>query len=344
MVAREPHRDSHRPAADDRARLLAVLDMLPGYTVLKDRRRTIRFASGGFREAFGSPEGRCCHEVQYGRVSPCEDCPMDDVLDQGRRLDWETAGPDGTTFHVWAFPVKDFDGEDLMLEFAMDVTEQKRLAVLVSEMSEAERRRIGRDLHDTLGQSMAGLGYLVGSLADRLAGELPRERDTAEQIVQALRQATGDLRTLVHGLDPVGLQGEGLGSALGEMAAALQARYGVACTFRCEGPVAVDEFAAVQLYRIAQEATTNAAKHARPGRIEVALAGRAGAVELRVADDGAGLPPDLSRSAGLGLGIMRYRARAMGARLRFHAPPGGGTVVSCVLPRKKRDRRRGMQR
>ncbi|MFW6154766.1 MAG: ATP-binding protein [Planctomycetota bacterium] len=341
-------RDSHRPPqaarpapGGGRACLFSVLDMLPGYTVLTDRRHAIRFANGGFLDAFGDPDGRCCYEVQFGRDRPCDDCPMAEVLGEGRRVDWEVVGPDGMTFHVWAFSVKALNGEDLMLEFSMDVTEQKRLAVLVSETSEAERRRIGRDLHDSLGQSMAGLSYLVGGLADRLAARLPAEREVAEQIVRTINEAAANLRSLAHGLDPVGIESEGLAAALTEIATTLAARHGTRCTFRCERPVAVDEAAAVQLYRIAQEATTNAVKHARCGRIEVTLAETAGAVELRITDDGIGLPSDLSPSAGMGLGIMRYRARAIGARLGFHVPPGGGTVVSCVLPKTSHDRRRG---
>ncbi len=327
-------RRPRRPSHSRQARLWAVLNRLPGFTVVKDRHHAILFASDGFLSIFGEPDGRRCHDVQYGRGTPCDDCPMSEVFGAGRRVDREVAGPDGRTYQVWAFPLKDFDDEDLMLEFAMDVTEQNRLAVLAGEMSEAERRRIGRDLHDTLGQSLAALSYLVGGLADRLAARLPDEREAAEQIVRTINEAAASLRSLAHGLDPVGLEGEGFVAALAEIAATLETRYGVACTFRCDRPVAVVAFAAAHLYRIAQEATTNAVKHARCGRIEMALTETARTVELRIADDGIGLPGDLSASAGMGLGIMRCRARAIGARLKFHAPLEGGTVVSCVLPRK----------
>jgi len=328
----------------ERDRLFSVLNMMPGYTVLKDRGYVIRFASHGFLDVFSDTEGRPCYTVQYGLDAPCDDCPMPQVLDGGRPRDWEYVYDDGSTYHVWAYPFTDSDGEVLLLEFGVDVTEMRRLEQLVGEMSEAERRRIGRDLHDTLGQTMTGLGYLVGGLADRIAREAPEERQAAEQIAETINEATAQVRALARGLDPVGLEAEGLVAALRELAEQFEETHGLPCEFRGDTPVNLDAFTTTYLYRIAQEATNNAAKHSGADRIEMSLTREDDGVTLRVADDGCGLPDDLSRAAGMGLRIMRYRAGAIGARLQVRGAKGEGTIVTCVLPRQERVKHERAQR
>jgi PAS domain S-box-containing protein len=328
-----------RVAAEGRAqaqrdRLFSVLNLFPGYAVLKDPHHRIRFASHGFLDQFSEPQGRPCYAVQYGLDAPCDDCPMREVLEGREGVHWEYTYPDGKTYHVWAFPFRDADGSKLLLEFGVDVTERKRLELLISEMSEAERRRIGRDLHDTLGQTLTGLGYLIGSLADRLTGA-GQDAETARQIVRTIQQATAQVRDLAHGLDPVGLDKEGLPAALRELAARVEAHPGISCAFGCDGAPACDEFTATHLYRIAQEAMSNAAKHSRAGRIELTIGDDGQDVVLRVADDGVGLPDDAAHSEGMGLRAMRYRAGAIGAQLRVGGGDAGGTEVVCRLPKDR---------
>jgi PAS domain S-box-containing protein len=323
--------EAQRRAQGERDRLFSLLNRLPGYVVLKDSDYNLRFASHGFVDAFGQPQGRPCHQLQYGLDEPCDDCPMGDVLDRGRSLDWEHTYPNGVTYHIWAFPFADPEGEDLLLELGVDVTERKKLELLVSEMSETERRRFGRDLHDTLGQQMTGLSFLVGSLADRLAESAPAEQKAAEDVVERINEATSQMRSLAHGLDPVGLKAQGLPAALREMADDFEAAHGVPCRFHTHGKIDLDEFTSTHLYRIAQEAINNAAKHARAGQIAVSLTGTDEALVLRVADDGVGLPEDLADSEGMGMSIMRYRAGAIGAQLRVRSGKGGGTVITCLM-------------
>lgn len=315
-----------------RDRLYNVLNLLPGYVAIKDRRHNIRFASHGFLETFGEPEGRPCHEVQYGSQEACEGCPLSEVLDAGRTKDWEYALPDGRSYHVWAYPFDD-DGENMLLEFGIDITDRKRLELMISELSESERRSIGRDLHDTFGQTMTGLAYLIGGLADRICDELPDEQATAEHVVTTINQATAQVRAMAHGLDPVGLEADGLVAALRELAEGLEAMHGQPCEFRGpRKPPPLDEAAATHLYRIAQEALTNAARHAGASRVKLTLARDAEAVTLRVSDDGGGLPDDLSGSTGMGLRAMQYRASALGGVLRIRSRKDRGTTVTCIVP------------
>lgn len=316
----------------ERDRLFSVLNQLPGYVVLKDRDYAIRFASHGFLDSFGEPAGKTCHQVQYDRSEPCPDCPLREVVEEGRSYNWEEPLSDGRTYRIWAFPFRETDGTNLLLEFGIDITDRKELELRITETSESERRRIGRDLHDTLGQTMTGLGYLVEGLAERIAQHLPEENEQARLIVDELFNATAQVRALSHGLDPIGLEQEGLFAALRELAASVESTTDMRCAVRCDKPPPFDEVRSTQLYRICQEALTNATRHARADRIDIEIARGDGCWLVSITDDGVGLPSDFLDGDGMGLRIMKYRAGAINASLRIQPVPTGGTRIVCQLP------------
>ncbi len=132
------------------------------------------------------------------------------------------------------------------------------------------------------------------------------------------------------------LETQGLRVALEEVAISTQTLSGIPCMFEGdESFPPVHGTVAAQLYRIAQEAAHNAARHARPQRIEIRLAAKAGNLLLTVRDDGIGYPEDASSGAGMGHHIMPYRARLIGADFNIRRMPSGGTLVSCSLPLKQ---------
>ncbi len=220
--------------------------------------------------------------------------------------------------------------EPCLLWMGVDVTERKRLEKEILEVSTREQRRIGQDLHDELGQLLTGIGFRVAELeGDLRRAAAPNVADTAE-IGQMVEQAIVQTRALARGLNPVSVEQQGLASALRELALRVEKIYGVPCDFTYTHPVHVeDQAVAAQVYRIAQEAVTNALKHAGASRIEVALTQRGEHVTLSVRDDGSGLPPEDRRQAGMGLRIMQYRARMIGGAFEVRPAPGGGTVVTC---------------
>lgn len=333
----EERREAEALALANRERLFSVLNMFPGYVALKDQNYHIRFANDGFLDAFSQPGNHPCHVVQYGLDSPCEDCPMFRVLDQGRSEEWEQEALNGRTYHVRVSPFRDTDGAEVLLEMGVDITLRRRLERQIGEVSDAERRKIGRDLHDTLGQTMTGLSYLIGGLADRLVDKLPEEAASAEQISEAIDQATAQVRALAHGLDPVGLEADGLLAGLRELAASFENSYGIPCTFQCDIVPRLDAFSATNLYCIAREAATNAAKHSRANGLTISLREQVDDIALSVTDDGIGMPASLRESEGMGLSTMRHRANAIGARLRVVSESGKGTTVTCRLRRKAAD-------
>ncbi|HRR81123.1 MAG TPA: PAS domain S-box protein [Planctomycetota bacterium] len=200
----------------------------------------------------------------------------------------------------------------------------------VLAISEEERRRVGQELHDTLGQQLTGVAYLVDLLEDSLASRSLPEASDVLTVRKQLGESIARVRDLSHGLYPVRLVAGGLAAALAELAEGVRTRRGVACVLECdEGVAAADERAAIHLYRIAQEAVTNALKHAQAQRITLRLRQDAEGLCLEIADDGVGLPRDALSRKGLGLHIMQYRAENLGGRFEALAPPGGGTLIRC---------------
>ena len=323
--------EAHQEAEAQRLRFFSVLNMLPGYVALRAADGTIRFANQRYTECFGPFEGRKCYQVQHQREDPCPDCPMDRIQRTGQPGEWEWTSPDKRTFHVWGYPMADGDDDQAVLELGVDVTHQKDLERQVIDAGEAERRRIGRNLHDTLGQNLTGLAFLIKSLSRKFS---QKEALTANQIVELVNESVAQVRGIARGLDPVGLEREGLTSSLQELAGRTASVFGIPCGFDCPCAIDVSQEVASHLYYIAQEALTNAVKHAQPTQIVLQLQAEDSLVKLSIIDDGKGLGGDHRGQKGMGMYIMQYRARALGGSLSIRSGPDGGTVVSCVAPAK----------
>lgn len=314
-------------------RFFSVLNLLPGYVVLVRSDYKARFANERFRELFGEPEGRTCYEVRYGRANPCKPCPMQRVFQSRKANEWEWIARDGRTFHSWAYPFRDTDGTWLALEVGIDITDRRELERQVRRISERERRTIGRELHDTLGQDLAALAILAKGLAKRVADRLPEEAKNAQQMVALVADAVTRVRRMAHGLDPVGLHEDGLAAALEELAREMQDYHQVNCRFRGSPVASLTEAVGTQLYYIGREATTNAARHARASRIDIRLSSEGENVTLRIADDGQGLPTS-DGDSGTGMQIMRHRAAGVGGALDVKSGPEG-TIVTCTVPLRR---------
>lgn len=234
------------------------------------------------------------------------------------------------------FPIRDEQGRPRQyVAIRTDITQQRRLEREVLEISEDERRRFGRELHDGLGQHLTALEMMSHTLVRRLKADAPALAGSAAEIADFTRQAVTQTRQLAHGLAPVALEAEGLMTALNDLAI-LTSRAGVACEFACESPVAFhDDAAATHLYRIAQESVNNALKHAGASRITLRLLDAGEAIGLTIEDDGRGLPAGPTASRGMGLPVMEYRARLIGGRLDIRSEPGKGVRITCAVPKHR---------
>jgi signal transduction histidine kinase len=199
-------------------------------------------------------------------------------------------------------------------------------------IAEAEQRRIGHDLHDTLGQHLTATALAGKLLAKKLANGTPVEPAKADRLVAMLEEAIDMTRNLAHTLHPMELGAEGLGDALRKLAAELSKAFNISCRFQSSGVVKLDDpGTALHLYRIAQEAASNAIRHGQARNLLIALEATHDRLLLTVTDDGAGLPPDARTKKGMGLRIMNYRADLIGAAFDIQNLPAGGARAVCVL-------------
>jgi PAS domain S-box-containing protein len=236
---------------------------------------------------------------------------------------------------IWRAPLYDENNTLIgSMAIIMNVTESKRLERALLDAGEREQRRIGQDLHDQLCQQLLGVACVLKALAinaEKNSNLRPEDLHNAARLVNDSVQQTRDI---ARGLHPVELDAEGLMSALRELAERINAT--VPCELHCHRPVLVnDPDAAMHYYRIAQEAVTNAVRHAEPTQILIRLTEDPEHILLEILDNGRGLESASTRGGGMGLDIMKYRAHAIGGRLLLETQPSGGTRVACSIPKPK---------
>jgi signal transduction histidine kinase len=216
-------------------------------------------------------------------------------------------------------------------ELAAAQEERRRLEQAVLEVSERERHSIGADLHDGLGQQLTAMELMCTALKEDAARVSSPFAEPLDQLGRMLREAISQTRFLARGLVPIGNEADALRNGLAELAERIDSLGRVKCRFTCPEPVHLENrTASAHLYRIAQEAVNNSLKHSGATEVAVSLIQDAGELVLEIADDGRGLPKN-SRQ-GLGLGVMKYRAKLIGAELSLGSKRAGGVVVSCRLP------------
>jgi len=204
----------------------------------------------------------------------------------------------------------------------------------IINISEREQQRIGRDLHDGVCQYLAAIGFTAAMLNRDLERDSSIRAEKAGEIANLLQDAAKRTRDLARGLSPVDRDEGGLESALNELALSTSKLAGISCSFICVGPVQIrDNARAVHLFRIAQEALSNVTKHGHAKAVVIALEACDGALSLRVSDDGLGFDPTCSERKGMGLNIMRYRARMLAGTLEIQSNSPAGTIVTCTSAR-----------
>lgn len=235
---------------------------------------------------------------------------------------------------------------ELIQALVRDITERRRLQREVLRVQEEERRRLGQDLHDGIASQLTGATLKLNLLARKTNDE------TVVQNVQELKalveESAEEVRRLSRGLNPGGLSEGDLPSALQGLAsstegAQFEGHHGLheredetaAVDSNASGqdPTVSEDDRATHLYRIAQEAVTNAQRHGEAEHIEIRLGPEDGHLVLEVEDDGTGFDPEGVGEEGVGLRSMRHRAELLGAEFRIDTAPGEGTLVRCRLPR-----------
>ena len=224
------------------------------------------------------------------------------------------------------------DLEATNLKLRKVIEERKRLENELLEIAENERRRIGFDLHDDLGQKLAGISLMAKGIEQRLTTAQHPCAPDAQRLQSLVEEIVDHTHNLASQFASLDVHGGKLPNILKELAANVQGMFPISCAFSLKGHVpTLPQNTTTQLYKICQEAVSNSIKHGKASQVSVTLEVSKAALNLTIKNDGAPFarPPPGSR---MGLRIMNYRANTIGATLNIEAFKKKGTVVTCMLP------------
>ncbi len=284
-------------------------------------------------------------DARTPRESNSSECPdLPTILSQ-KVSDWVCQNPrfsshetvdfslpaDNSTYE--ARYVRTSEGE--ILAVIRDISELARLEREVLEGNIREQRRIGEELHDSLGQPLTAVGFLSKILEIELRDQnLPQAQQAAE-IGRQITAGIATLRSLARGLFRYELGPHSLVDALQDLACGADTNFRVECTLQADRSIILpDRSADLHLYRISQEAITNAVKHGNATKIKIELKRDRGRIIFQIRDDGAGAPLEAltNGSKGIGLRTMEFRTRRLGGRFSIESRPSKGTTITCNLP------------
>lgn len=253
----------------------------------------------------------------------------------GRRRVEKGLRKDGTVFplELSVTEVK-WEGSKIFAAIIKDITERRALEKEILEAGEEERRRIGRELHDGLGQLLTGIRMLSENLERKLvANALPGTQELHE-ITELVKQADHEARNLARGMVQVDIEKRGLSVALEQLCKRVSKLKDVECNLHdSENAELQQHTMALHLYRITQEGINNAVKHGKANNIIVRLSSNEHHTSLVIEDNGAGFDKDaVIKDSGMGLQIMHHRATVLGGICEIERSDDDWTRVRCIVP------------
>jgi two-component system sensor histidine kinase UhpB len=252
--------------------------------------------------------------------------PLDDLADAMRRQDPLTPGVRARLSGDANVVALARTFNDMLDRLEHERRESARQALLAQE---GERRRIARELHDEVGQTLTGVILQVEGLAAGIPDQL---RPQLEELRETVRHGAEEVRTIARRLRPDALEELGLTSALAALGGAFERQARVRVERDLAQAVEVSPEEELVIYRVAQEALTNVARHAEAARVRLELRAEQDGIVLVVDDDGRGMPEAVLNSS-QGIRGMRERALLVGAKLSIDSRPGNGTVVRLAIAR-----------
>ena len=213
------------------------------------------------------------------------------------------------------------------------LTLARELELEIVRAGEREQIRIGQDLHDGVCQNLAAIDCATASLKKALDADGSPQAALVGKIQEYLKETIVEARNLARGIYPVQVENDGLVSALGELATKANFIREGSVHFEGAGDIRIeDPQIALHLYRIAQEAISNATRHANASLVTLSLSQEESNLVMRISDDGKGFDAEKNLLEGIGLRTMEYRAQLIGASLTIWSTPGEGATVECVMP------------
>ncbi len=260
--------------------------------------------------------------------------PKARVMGKGRYLFGLHKDGHEVPVEIGLVPLKTAQGM-MVLATVLDITaiaENKQLEQDLLHVIEMEQKRIGQDLHDSLGQQLLAVSFLCNVLKKKLAAGTMPDASEAAHIEDLLSEAKTNVRKLTRGLYAGDLEARGLGACLKDMTEHMQEMALISCKFEGDATLVVaDRSKSENLFRMAQEALNNAVRHSRAKHIVISLHREAQQLTLSVRDDGMGFAHEEAKNKGLGLRSMRYRANAIGGSFEIASRSKGGTEVRCSV-------------
>jgi two-component system CheB/CheR fusion protein len=226
-----------------------------------------------------------------------------------------------------------YNGRPTIISVGRDVRERRKLEQEILNISERERQRIGRDMHDDLGQMLTGIGLIAQTLSNDLESKGLQAAEKVQEIADLVKEADEHSRALSRGLVPVNIDSNGLDYALRELTRKSSKMYDIDINyFNGQENIIDNNSSAIHLYRIAQEAINNAVKNGNATVIDVKLTSNDDHMTLCIDDNGSGFPEPEERGDGMGVRIMNFRAQMIGGNLEINSEKGKGAEIICQIP------------
>jgi PAS domain S-box-containing protein len=332
--------DSRRRAEQTLRTQAMILETMREGVVLVALDGRIEFTNPAFDRLFGRKAeelvGFSVLELFNTRQAQAPAAVLEGLLDQhgrGGKRDMLFRRRDGSHFAGEVLSAEiELSGEKRILFVVQDVSERKQLESEIIEITNRERRRLGADLHDGLGQELTGISLMLRSLAKRAGLAAFEAVPELDEIITLVNHAIQSARKMALGISPVTLERGGLLPALQTLIGWSRASYSVdvRLSLSVRSPLLIGESAAAHLYLIVQEAINNAVKHGRARSIAVTVRTNRARLSLSITDDGVGIPENPARGAGMGLKLMEYRCAVIGGVMKIKRLPDGGTRIRCV--------------
>jgi signal transduction histidine kinase len=213
--------------------------------------------------------------------------------------------------------------------------ERKRLETELLEIAENERRRIGFDLHDDLGQKLTGMLLIARALEQRLSRETHKEAEEVRRICELIEQSVLHTHNLAHHFSSIDATGGDFAEVMSGLAATVEKMFGIPCECTLKGEIpSLPENTSAQFYKIAQEAVSNGIKHGKATCVWISVTSTPQKLVVTIRNDGIPFSPPINPKARMGLRTMNYRANTIGATFEIKPNQKNGTIVTCVLPLK----------
>jgi two-component system sensor kinase FixL len=312
-----------------------VLETIREGVVLLDARNTVKLSNPAFDRMCGANQSGLLGE----RIESLLLIAPSALHNETGVLECDARRLDGSLFAAAAAITPMLvDNEPHRLLVINDVSDRKLLEREILEVSSHEQQRIGNDLHDGLGQELTGVALMLRALSARVDREFPQGRQEIDEIVQLVNHSIDSTRALARGLSPVSIERGGLLPALETLALRARSAFGITILLRrlVRRPLRLDADAATHLYRIVQEALTNAVRHGRATRVSITLISENDYIEMSVRDNGRGFAQSGGSRGGIGLKTMNYRTQMLRGELSIKPVSAGGTVVRCRCPQRRR--------